>query len=321
MVLLHVSKTYFPLETHNNHSLILPRPYRTFAGEIGGVQSVRPVDANNLRPYFSSIMVCVGGSAWGLTAANDIAVHIKTIDFSLIEQNLRGFSDSIRVGRYAYLSPLTHGENQYSSKLIRVTLGYNNIGTAIDTAIASNNIRGIINILDLSQISEALAGYSGVFTAGQYLYLVPYRNRYLPSNGQRGHGNFVRLNMNQFNIYGVDYLDLSTTKRNQIPSFADVNLRGFSYGFACKLILRKYVILFTISHASLFFLIAGQYCILVPFYNADFNGKIARFSNLKPLADDLQELDLLVGPALGVNNRTYKGYRGGFVSLWQGVDK
>lgn len=63
--------------------------------------------------------------------------------------------------------------------------------------------------------------------------------------------------------------------------------------------------------------LAGQYGVLVPFYNADFNGKIARFNAFKNISDNLQELDVTVDrfrPGL------YRGFRGGFASIWQGVD-
>lgn len=180
-------------------------------------------------------MICIHQYAWNSNITSYTkSLYFREIDFSLIQLDLRGYSDSIRVGRYAYLSPLTSGENVYSSKLIRISLGDIDIGHAIDTANADNNIRSIIDVLDLSQVTPNLAGYSGLFTAGQYLYLVPYRNSYTPSNGQRGHGYVVRLNMNFYSISGVEYFDTSTTTRNQIPSFYDTNLRGFSYGFACK---------------------------------------------------------------------------------------
>jgi hypothetical protein len=218
------------------HRLIIPlRPYRTYAGEVGGIRSTLAVDVNNFKPYYNSIMICLHDDAWNEHDHTQLSRHFREIDFSLMELDLRGFSDAIRVGRFAYLSPLTSGENQYSSKLIRINLGEINIGHAIDAANAANNIRGIADILDFSMINSNLAGYSGIFTAGQYLYLVPYRNSYVASNGQRGHGFVIRLNMNSFNQYGVEFMDTTTTTRNQIPSFFDTNLRGFSFGFACKI--------------------------------------------------------------------------------------
>jgi hypothetical protein len=209
-------------------------PYRTYAGEVGGILSTLAGDTNNLKPYYSSILICVHQNAWTETNPTLLKNYFRDIDFSGMELDLRGFSDAIRVGRYAYLSPLTSGENIYSSKMIRINLGPKDIGTAIDAANQANNIRGMADILDFSMVNLNLAGYSGIFSAGQYLFLVPYRNSYIPANGQRGHGNVIRLNMNSFNREGVEFVDVSNTTRNQIPSFFDINLRGFSYGFACK---------------------------------------------------------------------------------------
>jgi hypothetical protein len=66
------------------------------------------------------------------------------------------------------------------------------------------------------------------------------------------------------------------------------------------------------------FFAAGQYGVLVPFYNGLFSGKVGRLKTIIPsMGSDVQELDLTVDrERIGV----YKGYRGGFVSLWQGVD-
>jgi hypothetical protein len=54
----------------------------------------------------------------------------------------------------------------------------------------------------------------------------------------------------------------------------------------------------------------------VPFFNADFDGKIARFLTHGDLTANLQELDLMIDRA---KPKIFKGYRGGFASLWQGV--
>jgi uncharacterized protein with NRDE domain len=81
---------------------------------------------------------------------------------------------------------------------------------------ANGNIRKITNILDLSKVDPNLKGYSGMYTAGKFLVLVPYRNSYEPRNGQRGHGLLVRLNMNDFSLTGVEFIDLANTMRKQI---------------------------------------------------------------------------------------------------------
>lgn len=61
----------------------------------------------------------------------------------------------------------------------------------------------------------------------------------------------------------------------------------------------------------------GYYGMLVPFFNADFNGRIARFKTIESTLDtNLQELDLMGDRR---HRNVFKGYRGGFPSLWQGV--
>ena len=53
-------------------------------------------------------------------------------------------------------------------------------------------LRDIVDVLDLKQVDGSLAGFSGLFNSGKYLYLVPYRNVNEIANGQRGHGKTVR---------------------------------------------------------------------------------------------------------------------------------
>lgn len=266
-------------------------------GAVGGIRSTLAVDKHNLMPYYSSIMFCANDSAWQLPSNVSAPINgsWRTIDFSPIKQTLRGFSDAIRVGRYAYLVPFMSADNTFSSLLVRINLGKVNIVDAVDAAMAkAGNVRSIVNILDLSQVNTSLAGFSSAYTSGNYLLLVPFRNAYEASNGQRGHGLLTRLNMNKFSLSGVEYMDATVTTRNQIPSFYDTQLRGFSYGFA-----------------------SGLYGFLVPFFNADFSGKMARFYGFGNLTSNLQELDLTVDR---IRSGIYKGYRGGFASLWQGVD-
>jgi hypothetical protein len=102
------------------------------------------------------------------------------------------------------------------------------------------------------------------------------------------------LDLNKFELAGLTYIDCSTTIRTQVPSFPDFKLRGFMGGFA-----------------------SGYYGMLVPFFNADFNGLIARFKTMDATLDtNLQELNLMEDRD---RPNTYKGFRGGFPSLWQGV--
>jgi hypothetical protein len=129
---------------------------------------------------------------------------------------------------------------------------------------------------------------------GQHLYLVPFRNKYEPATGQRGHGLLTRIDMNNFAMEGVSFVDLPSVKRAQIPDVEEKGFRGFSSGAA-----------------------SGKYALLFPFYNGVFSGKLARIDALSAsLSDNVQSLDV-TRDRLHAN--TYKGYRGGFTSLWRGV--
>jgi len=55
---------------------------------------------------------------------------------------------------------------------------------------------------------------------------------------------------------------------------------------------------------------------MVPFFNGVFSGKSARVTLYdETFGNNLQELDFVRDR---LHNNTYKGFRGGFVSLWQG---
>ena len=264
-------------------------PFRTFVGPVGGVRSNLSVDANHLRPYHHAVFVCVNHTAW--TDSSNYVTDIRTFDLGDVESSLRGFSDSVRVGRYVYLAPFASNVNAYTSKLIRISCGDENIMKTIDENEAAGNVlRDLITALDLTQKDTGLVGFSGIFNAGKYLYLCPYRGVQEPRNGQRGHGKIPRIDMNIFDIGGVDLIDLPTAIRSQIPSFPEHNLRGFSGCFA-----------------------SGKYGLYVPFYNGLFFGKVGRVAILD--WENVQQLDLLIDRKLP---NVLKGYRGGFVNDWQG---
>ena len=293
---------------------------------MGGLRSTMTVDQNSLRPYYYAVVLCIHENGW--KKIGNLTQNIVFFDLGDIEPGLRGFSEAIRVGRYAYLAPLSSRIHSYSSKIIRVDLGPDNIGLTVRTLkLRNGSLRDITDILDLSQVlaqasSRAwpgasvqgqLAGFSSIFNSGKYLILVPFRNEHEPQNGQRGHGIVARLDMNKFDITGVIVYDLTMTQRNQIPSFPDTDLRGFSAGFA-----------------------SGKYAVFVPFYNGIFSGKVARIDVSRSSYEsdeeiNLQELDLIQDSwndkytegGLDIpeflNYDKFKGFRGGFISLWRGL--
>mmetsp|Transcript_7863 Transcript_7863/g.11718 ORF Transcript_7863/g.11718 Transcript_7863/m.11718 type:complete len:668 (+) Transcript_7863:194-2197(+) len=269
-------------------------PFRSFFGPIGGVRSDLEVDRNHLRTYHHAVVVCINDSAWGETANSSmLGTVVRSFDLGDVQTDLRGFSEAIRVGRFAYLAPFASGAHTYSYKLVRINLGVVDIIHAMDEALSQQggHIRDIIDVLDLTQKDPSLAGFSGIFTAGKYLYLVPWRSSHEAYNGQRGHGLIPRVDMNIFDAAGIDVLEMPTYTRSQIPSFPDSDLRGFSGGFA-----------------------SGSYGVLIPFFNGIFSGKVGRLNILD--WNNVQEVDLTVDRNLpGI----LKGFRGGFVSEWQGT--
>ena len=154
-------------------------PYKTFAGPVGGIRSRIPADANRMYPYYNSRMTCINSSAWDManhTDAKTLATHMITVDFSTIDQQLRGYSDALRVGRYAYFSPFKYSQDAYSGKFIRLYLGSVDIGTTIANLdnFASRGIHDLVDILDLSRHDSQLQGYSGLFS-GEWWQLVDDR--------------------------------------------------------------------------------------------------------------------------------------------------
>ena len=268
-------------------------PFRTFTGPFGGIRSEEAVDQGSLTPYFHAEVLCINEPGWnGVGRLND---SMRSFDLGNVDITLRGFSEAIRLGRFAYLSPLATQSHVYAGKVVRIYLGTQDIGATLDYLKSKNQkVREIIDILDLKIVYKSLAGFSGLFTSGKFLFLVPYRNSEELYNGQRGFGSLVRVDLNNFDFAGVKVLNLPGTTRSQIPSFADEDLIGFSGGFA-----------------------SGKYGLLVPFFNAIFSGKMGRFIAITDdMSGNVQVLNLQVDR---LRNGTYKAYRGGFVSLWQGA--
>lgn len=240
-------------------------PFRSFVGPIGGVRSRFEVDRHHLRPFHNAVVVCVNEAGWLKNGSEALyGNEVRSFDLGDVQPTLRGFSNAIRVGRYAYLAPFASDVHTYSYKLIRISLGFTNIIDNLDLELnkPQGHVRNIIDVLDLTQKDVGLAGFSGIFNAGKYIYLVPYRNEHIPYNGQRGFGLVPRIDLNIFDADGIETLDLPATIRSQIPSFPDSDLRGFSDGFA-----------------------SGLYGLFVPFFNGVF------FWKSGPHGHSLQEFE------------------------------
>lgn len=270
-------------------------PYRTYIGPVGvggksGIRSSYRDDRFQLQPFYYSVLACLHNDLWFNQTGRFV-----TYDFSKVYPSLQGFSDAVKIGRYAYFSPFMDSASTYSSTLVRLYLGdLNDVGQTIEGAISSNSLRKLTTVLDLSYLNDSYRGFSGLFNSGKYLYLVPYRNYNQPSIGNRGHGNVIRVDLNDFTLNGIQVVDTSAVGRAQIPNDTDVDLRGYSYGFA-----------------------EGNYAVFVPFYSGVVSGKMGRIRLSNPYNlgasnftdDDVQALDLTEYLQLpGV----LRGFSGGF---------
>ena len=77
--------------------------------------------------FYHAEVLCIYQDAWD---GNDLEANIRTFDLSLIN-SVRGFSDAIRVSRFAYLAPLSDRPLNYAYRLVRVYLGdrhWRNVG-------------------------------------------------------------------------------------------------------------------------------------------------------------------------------------------------
>lgn len=124
-------------------------PFQSYIGPVGGIRSNLPGDAGHLIPYYDSRMTCMHAYAWDNYSAVSHGLPygtspnaslfpsafpslIITFDLATFDSQLRGFSAAIRVGRFAYLSPLQYSSTEYSGKLVRISLGDVDIGTTVN---------------------------------------------------------------------------------------------------------------------------------------------------------------------------------------------
>ena len=138
-------------------------PFKQFAGSQGGIRSRQLADGNTLRAYYSSQMICVNSTGW--EGIGDLASSLRVIDMGDLDPNLRGYSEAIRVGRYAYIAPLASFTYSYTSRVVRLQLGPVDIANTLDAlAAAGVRARALLSVLDLSQKSEDLKGFSSLFS-------------------------------------------------------------------------------------------------------------------------------------------------------------
>ena len=141
-------------------------PFKTYIGPVGGIRSKLSVDKNHLTAYYNPKLTCIHENAW-INVLDDIITlqSLLLIDFSTFDNQLRGYSDVIRVGRYAYLAPLRYDQYSYSGKLIRLYLGSIDIGKTVGmvTNKATRGIHDLMTVIDLCKHDSRLKGFTGIF--------------------------------------------------------------------------------------------------------------------------------------------------------------
>ena len=158
---------------------------------MGGLRSTLPTDAGHLSPYYHSLLTCVDHTVWqssssslNLTSCtvgaggcsidhigNFTEGSIVVLDLSMFDDSLRGFSDVIIAGRYAYFSPLQTAIHTYASKVVRLYLGPKPgaVGGYLAAYLAHYqgdlSLQSPVTVLDLSLRSASLRGFSSLFTS------------------------------------------------------------------------------------------------------------------------------------------------------------
>ena len=179
---------------------------------------------------------------------------VSYLDVSTSNANAKGFIGGFTDGRYGYLVPHSNG-------------AYHGILTRVD--LQNFTISGV-SYVNVSTGNANAAGFIGGFTDGRYGYLVPYYN------GTARHGIFTRIDLQNFTISGVTYLDVSTA--------GNINAKGFHGGFT-----------------------DGRYAYLVPHYNGAYNGILTRVELENFTTSGVTYMDVST-----FGNTNAKGFIGGF---------
>jgi len=288
---------YFGGFSHRNYGYLVP--YRNVRGPVGGVNTryscdgfkdVNMVDTqatnggDHIEPNYQGMLV-------RFRLDNFTSSTIEVLDLTKYDPDLRGFSGGFVVGDQAILVPYRNrnlANNQgFFSKVVKVDL--NDFSTVF--------------IMDLSHKSQTLRGFVGGFAYGKYAMLVPYSNGRpdLNSHSRSEFGTVVRIDVTDFRLETVKAIDLTTIKRQQVPSFPAGDMRGFVQGFA-----------------------SGRHAYLVPYFNGARSGMLARidmadFEVLSDLQMAGNDTDVYLGNDgiqvvdLELHDKALVGFSGGFV--------
>ena len=197
----------------------------------------------------------VAGNILGNTTDRSVFKYSTLLDIGAINTNAKGFRGCFTDGRYGYMVPNLYN-GLFHGNFVRVDL--------------QNFTTAGVTILNLASVNAAYTGFHGGFTDGRYGYLIPN------STGTGAtHGNFVRVDLQNFTTTGVTCVDLTSV---------NANCKGYTGGFT-----------------------DGRYGYLVPNGNVSVPHGIFVCVDLQNFTNaGVTVLDL------GSINASYKGFQGGF---------
>jgi len=240
------------------------------------------------------------------------------------------------------------GSSQWTTTGSNIYYNTGNVGIGTNNPQAALDVAGVVNsivfqnswmppvkkmftlptggYLDVATAGNTSAkGFTGGFTDGRYVYLVPYSYGF---NGN--HGIFTRVEINNFTVSGVTYLDLTTAGNTGAKGF----LGGFTDGRYAYLVpnINGYIVYhgivtrvdltnFTTSGVSYLDLSTvdtnakgfsggftdGQYAYFVPYVGI--SGNIARVNLNNFTTSGVSFLDVSTA-----GDTTAKGFQGGFIN-------
>jgi hypothetical protein len=175
----------------------------------------------------------------GLNFPHDPQKQSTSVEPVLCTQSLAGFNGGVAYDGKGYLLPYKHAESivqgQQSTRGVNSELPVDKgqFETKPHGLLVRFDLRSFdsssVEVLDLTKRDNDLRGYSGGFVHDRWLYLVPYASRYTgregstPSRRNGYHGRLTRVDLDRFDLHGVQWMDLTTI---------DTDLRGFSAGFS-----------------------------------------------------------------------------------------
>lgn len=230
----------------------------------------RAVGGDHLETHYHGKLVRVNLNNFTHCSTESVAVNcsevlepiVDVLDLTKFDPDLRGFAGGFVAGQFGYLVPYKNreGPHGFFGKVVRINL--ENFLLSGKTGAAKFRT---VKVLDLTMLNPDYVGFVGGMSWYNYGLLVPHRNDKKTNYNMRlHHGKMIRFSLTDFDLSGLEPMDLSAVSRKQVPAIPDPDLRGYFGGF-----------------------VAGNYALFVPHYSNQFSGKLTRV--------DMRDYEELVG--------------------------